>query len=322
MTKKGFGNVSEIAQLRVGQYRLQFEALEPLRLPNYSGSTWRGVFGHALKSLVCVTRQKSCEGCLLYRSCVYSYLFETPPPLGSEKLANYSAVPHPYLFTPSAESELQAGQPYSLGLTLFGNGNRHLPYVIHALQQASKKGIGRDKGKLKLLSVSQQDEQQHEQVIYQTGGELHPLPPFLARVPAVPQRLRINLKTPLRLRVNHQNIHPDQLNFSHFFGSLMRRLSSLSYFHHDEVLELDFAALKKQAETVTFVASELSWHEWRRYSNRQNGWVPMGGVVGWFELESVHLAAFWPHLSLGEWAHNGKGSCMGLGRYELDVIEP
>jgi hypothetical protein len=48
-------------------------------LPDYSGAAWRGVFGHALKQLVCVTRERNCLDCLLYRSCVYPYIFEAPP---------------------------------------------------------------------------------------------------------------------------------------------------------------------------------------------------------------------------------------------------
>ena len=49
--------------LPVAGYRLEFTALEPVRLPVYAGSAWRGVFGHALKRLVCVTRAPRCPNC-------------------------------------------------------------------------------------------------------------------------------------------------------------------------------------------------------------------------------------------------------------------
>ncbi len=65
--------------LTVSRHRLRFIAQEPLRLPAYAGSAWRGAFGHALKRLVCVTREPRCPDCLLYRSCTYPCLFETPP---------------------------------------------------------------------------------------------------------------------------------------------------------------------------------------------------------------------------------------------------
>jgi len=34
-------------------------------LPYYKGSTFRGVFGHALKKVVCALRRQDCYGCLL-----------------------------------------------------------------------------------------------------------------------------------------------------------------------------------------------------------------------------------------------------------------
>lgn len=64
----------------IGRYRLVLEAKEPLRLPDYSGSAWRGVFGNGLRRTVCATGASSCDGCLLLNHCVYAYVFETPPP--------------------------------------------------------------------------------------------------------------------------------------------------------------------------------------------------------------------------------------------------
>ena len=32
----------------LGRWRLSFEAIDPVRLPDYPGSTWRGALGHAL----------------------------------------------------------------------------------------------------------------------------------------------------------------------------------------------------------------------------------------------------------------------------------
>jgi hypothetical protein len=60
--------------LPVARYRLTFRAVDDLRLPAYAGSAWRGAFGHALKRLVCVTREPACPPCLLYRSCAYPYV--------------------------------------------------------------------------------------------------------------------------------------------------------------------------------------------------------------------------------------------------------
>ncbi|MEA3644219.1 MAG: hypothetical protein VBE63_30485, partial [Lamprobacter sp.] len=42
--------------LRLERLCFHFQAQEPIRLPTYSGSAWRGLLGHSLRRSVCVTR--------------------------------------------------------------------------------------------------------------------------------------------------------------------------------------------------------------------------------------------------------------------------
>ena len=85
--------MSTVPTLPLARYRLTFRAADDLRLPAYTGSAWRGAFGRALKRLVCVTREPTCPPCLLYRSCIYPSVFETPPDPGVGKLTRYTATP-------------------------------------------------------------------------------------------------------------------------------------------------------------------------------------------------------------------------------------
>ena len=109
--------------LPLAVYRLDFTAQDSIRLPAYAGSAWRGVFGRALKRLVCVTREPACPPCLLYRSCVYPYLFETPPPERAEKLRKYPAAPHPFVIEPwPACREVAPRAAFGVDLVLIGDG--------------------------------------------------------------------------------------------------------------------------------------------------------------------------------------------------------
>ena len=51
--------------LNVVRLRARFTPRETLRLPGYTGSLWRGAFGHAFKGLVCglPTPPPHCTGC-------------------------------------------------------------------------------------------------------------------------------------------------------------------------------------------------------------------------------------------------------------------
>jgi hypothetical protein len=101
--------------------RFDFEAIEPVRLPEYPGSAWRGLLGHSLRRTVCVTRQPTCRGCLLTGTCAYSVFFESPPP-DSESARRYTAVPHPFVLDVDARPgrDLSAGDPLRLGINLIG----------------------------------------------------------------------------------------------------------------------------------------------------------------------------------------------------------
>ena len=79
----------------LSRFQFRLRALSPLLLPPYKGSTLRGGFGTAFKKVVCAIRNKDCLQCLLKEKCVYSYVFETPPPNGSEILRKYEKAPHP-----------------------------------------------------------------------------------------------------------------------------------------------------------------------------------------------------------------------------------
>jgi CRISPR/Cas system endoribonuclease Cas6 (RAMP superfamily) len=63
--------------------------------------------------------------------------------------------------------------------------------------------------------------------------------------------------------------------------------------------------------------ADLRWHEWSRYSSRQQTKVQMGGLMGSFALPVDALADFWPWLWLGQWVQVGKGTVMGMGEYVL-----
>ncbi|HUM95548.1 MAG TPA: CRISPR system precrRNA processing endoribonuclease RAMP protein Cas6 [Candidatus Competibacter sp.] len=303
--------------LPLAVYRLDFTAQDSIRLPAYAGSAWRGVFGRALKRLVCVTREPACPPCLLYRSCVYPYLFETPPDPAAGKLRKYPAAPHPYVVRPGPGGAHDAGATVSVEVVLLGHGNRHLPYLLHAFERAGQRGVGQGDGRLALSRVAQQTPEGDWRPIYRPGESLCPLPLAVPEPPPRPARLTLELETPLRLRQAEKLMGPEAFQLGALFANLLRRISLLTTFHTDAPLETDFAGLNRAGWSVQPQAARLRWHEWTRYSSRQDALLPMGGLIGEIELAGAGLEPFWPYLWLGQWTHAGKGAVMGLGRYRL-----
>lgn len=297
-------------------YRFHYDTTQPIRLPDYPGSAWRGALGHALKRTVCVVRNTPCTQCLLKNACAYSYVFETPPPADAEKMRKYTAAPHPFVLRLS--EKLASETSYSIDLTLFGHGQRFFPYLIHALQAAGKDGIGGHRQLFELNKIEDLDYQGNGHSIYQTG-ELRPQHPAISPpIPEMPARIELTFHTPVRIKQDQKNLIANDFSFGALFSNLLRRISMISYFHTDTPLDADFAGLTAKARRVRIAEQHLTWYDWTRYSSRQQAEMNMGGLVGSISLDTSGLDEFWPYLWLGQWTHVGKATSMGMGAYSIN----
>jgi CRISPR/Cas system endoribonuclease Cas6 (RAMP superfamily) len=307
---------TEQLTIPLSNYRFFFGTDDKPHLPAYPGSAWRGAFGHSLKKTVCVVRNTPCNQCILKTACAYSYIFETPPPANSEKMRKYTAAPHPFVFRFS-EIKAKTESGYTLDLILFGHGQRYFPYIVNALQKAGQDGIGSQQQIFNLLKIDDISQPGQSDTIYQ-NGELKPQQPTILQAPPkMPGQIEITFHSPLRIKQDSKNLTARDFNFGAFFGTLLRRVSMISYFHTDMPLETDFAALTVKARTVQFSSQQLKWYDWTRYSSRQQTEMNMGGLIGSVHLDMQDLEDFWPYLWLGQWTHVGKGTSMGLGAYSI-----
>ena len=297
----------------------RFDCEDARRLPAFPGSAWRGALGWSLKRTVCVIRDTACRDCLLYRSCLFPYVFETPPPPDAEKLRKYPAAPHPFVLRIAPG---QTGPDYRLGLVLIGRACSQLPYFVHALSEAGRHGIGSQRQPFQLREIQQAGGGDLDtwSCIYERDGALASLAVNSPEPPACPEQVRLRLTAPLRLKREDHLVTPATFRFADLFGSLLRRVSLLTYFHTEHPLEADFAGLVQRANDVALHDPRLRWYDWTRYSSRQDAALDMGGLIGEVTLEGADLAEFWPYLWLGQWVHAGKGATLGLGRYQLESI--
>ncbi len=317
-TSNGEGGSMELV-LPLAHFRLQLQAQTPIHFHHYSGSAWRGLFGHALREVACVTGERDCRGCLLYRSCVYAYVFETPASPDGRFMRRADAVPHPFVLFPEFDlRHLKPGDCTSLDLILAGSAIERLPYIVHAMATAGERGVGAGEGRYQLVGVSQAARLGADQWCEVFGDDgLRPLPADCPVPPALPERVVMDFHSPLRLRYRGRMLSPEYFHFGGLIANLLRRYSMMSYFHAGQEVDLDFKGLVAQACEVDHRQADLRWYNWRRYSSRQSRAVSMGGVMGRVIYDANDIAPFWPLLWLGQWLHLGKGTSMGLGRYRV-----
>ncbi|MFH1963128.1 MAG: CRISPR system precrRNA processing endoribonuclease RAMP protein Cas6 [bacterium] len=310
--------------LKLARFEFTLAAGEDLRLPLYLGSTLRGGFGTAFKRVVCALKDRSCHECILKEKCVYSYVFETPPPANTTVMRKYESSPHPFVIEPPQESHqgYNTGDTITFNLILVGKAIDYLPYFIYTFEEFGRIGIGKGRGSFELQDVSCEGKS-----IYNSKGKiLHSVEPSTLNLKSEivnlnthdPQSLTLNFLTPCRVIYN--GYLTKDLEFHILVRNLLRRIALLSYFHCNcDTSQIDFRGIIEQAEQIkveSYDRATLRWYDWERYSARQDTRMKMGGFVGKITFEG-DIEPFMPLIRAGEVLHVGKGTSFGLGRYGI-----
>lgn len=303
------------------RFRFHLEVRSLMRLPPYKGAVFRGVFGAALRRLVCVAPKAACPACALRPRCLYVSLFEPPPPPHYPDAAKFAQAPRPYVLNPplTTRQTFHPGDPLAFELVLLGPAIEALPYFIQLFQDQGRRGLGRERGRYALLQV--------EQLCNGAGtvaydGKSRTL--FICRPETAPgpvpatapiSRLTLEFLTPLRLKERGDLV--TELTFPLLWERLAQRLTLLADFYGPPA-EADHrwlpAALQARAAQVAVSQSRLRWQDWERYSRRQDTAMKLGGLVGSITFAG-DLTPFLPYLHLGTIINLGQGTTFGLGRY-------
>jgi CRISPR-associated endoribonuclease Cas6 len=278
----------------------------------------RGAFGHALRRLVCVMgREQACATCRLRRECVYTRLFETfvegePPPL----MRGLPTAPRPYVIEPgSSARKLAAGEALAFDLLLVGQAADLQAFAVLAVERMAEAGLGRARHRFTVERVAGREPDGGTRKLLHGEG----FTPAAVEVPlgelADPSRVRVRFVTPTRLKVRDHLV--TTLGFRALAFAMLRRTLELAHFHVPAAaIDWSFRPLLDAASTVRETATNLHWHDWQRYSNRQQCTMSLGGLVGEIELTG-DLAPFAPLLRTAQVLHVGKGATFGLGRIEI-----
>jgi hypothetical protein len=319
-----------LSTLALGRYRFVLEATTPLRLSAFAGATLRGGFGHVFKRSVCLWPPGDCPRCLLKNSCAYPYVFETAPPPDSAKLRGLDQVPRPYVIEPDPEARglYRPGERFAFGLVLVGRAIDYLPYFVFTFRELGRAGLGTGRGQFEVAEVHAEGLDETRCIYRAADGVLHGDGPRISGADlAAPyqgdlssKRLTVHFLTPTRIRSD--GVVQAEVSFQDLVRALLRRLSSLCYFHCGRELALDFQGLIERASTIRTLESRLHWQDQERYSGRQRQRIDMGGVVGTVMYEAPDaeaLRVYLPLLAAGARVHVGKGAVMGLGRYRVEM---
>lgn len=313
-----------LEKLRFCVVRIEAEAISPINLPDYAGSTFRGAFGNKFKQVVCLhpPRRQDCPSCMLKSACSYYQCFETPNPIPWHKSP---FAPHPYVLEPplGANKTLAPGEIFHFHIVLLASHLDFLPYFLFTFHEAGRMGIGkyRHEGHGRYRILTARDAVNHENLIYDGKRQLFVGEPKTASLDSEMKTetgddIQIEFVTPTRisdrkkvigLNGNYRDVLPA------FLKALHRRLYLLVCCHFDTSLPpLDDPDFGEIPETT----HSLEWYEWERYSHRQGRKMNLGGFVGKLQWPKS-LEIFPPLLEAGVYLHVGKATSFGLGKYNF-----
>lgn len=312
----------------LAKFQLTISPIDKIILPKYKGSTFRGGFGYAFKKVVCVNLYKDCSECELKEKCIYSYVFETPPPEDTKIMRKYPYAPHPFIIEPPIDekTEFNKNDNLNFGLILIGNAIDYLPYFIFTFDELGRIGLGKGRGKYHLKEVKnifKNNDTIEESIIY-TGNDkiLNNKYKIITFKDIINQTKKFNKKERIELqfitptRIKYKNKLISELEFHILIRNLLRRISLLSYFHCNEELDIDFKKVIEESMSITKENSYLEWYDWERYSHRQEDRMKLGGFIGNIKFRG-NLKEYLPLLFLGRYTHIGKGTSFGLGEYKI-----
>ncbi len=304
-----------------GNYEFVCRFEDEAHLPPFKGATVRGLLGHALRRVVCALKRQACETCLLRDDCLFARMFVLPPP-SNNAASNTSVEPHPFVLEPPLEKKTvyQPGETITIGLILFGELNRKLPYFVYAFDEMGRIGIGRRNDGRRGCFALEQVLSGGQSVYDPAQGRIQL--PSLERLslhggfppPAGTDLLEVDLKTPLRFKRNGR-LH-DDMPFEELVRLALRRAASLLAAFGSGEPDLDYSGIVQRAAAVTTVANDLAWADWERYSSRQKRRMQLGGIVGRVSYAG-ELDEFLNLLAFAARTHLGKNSSFGLGAIKL-----
>jgi hypothetical protein len=262
---------------------------------------------------------------MLLHHCDYAFLFNGTPPVNRKIMRRYQNIPVPYTFcNPISESmQVQTGELFSIQMGLIGSSYHKLPAIIKSMENIGQCGLKKRRYRATLNSVSVQDQQGQETLLYANGLLLSLAKQQTPTTPSCPAFIRLQWCSPYRAKSIKGNEETHTVDIAKLMMSIIRRTSLLQNFYTESPLQTNFITLKKLSSKLktACLSTSLQPALSTRKSAKHGEWLPTSGVVGTLDLSLQGLDDLWPYLFLGQFLNVGQNASMGFGRYKVMVLQ-
>lgn len=274
-------------------------------------------YAAACRSIACRWPERTCDTCSTQETCGWHLVFGQKLTSDPAALKRHQKPPLPFVFSfpmpgdvPEAHNEMVGG------LVVIGQAISHLGLLLEGfaeLLSGSSNPVPAE-----ILQIACRDYQgsiQHSagDLAVSRTGSLVPENLVIASTEGLLEsrawggsELRIRLLSPLRLLEDGRPV--TRFDFSRFVRSVMRRVSSLSYYYGESELDCDYKEMSRQVDDV--ICTDAHFRYLNLANKKMTGIIGYGSFLGDFSL-------LLPFIVIGSYVHVGKGASFGMGAYEL-----
>lgn len=316
--------------LMAHQLRFTVRAETDIHFSSFKGSALRGALAGVLQRQYCPEWRKERPDALHRQLCPVCQLLSW-----EQKDFEGGDLRRPYVLIPPIDqrTRYESGEHFSFGLTLFGERQALLPYLVLGVAAMGNQGIGQpdkkgQRGRFTLVALEAVNPLtgSRRQLLNATGMvRLETLPVTHVDVKATVERmsantvqasahLHFNFHTPMRL--NHGRLLVKTPAFFPLMKQIVLRILDLCVQHGGGRPDVTLAQdIYPYADQVALVADRTYWWEVSGYSHRLGREQPLSGLVG----EAIFAAPDWmpllPWLIWGQITQVGKNTVKGCGVY-------
>lgn len=314
---------------KLAHYRFTLIPHNIIQMPTYNkGNILRGAFGSSLKRLVCINKNFKCNDCGLKEKCAYVLIFN---PVGISPVKRLYNVPRGYVLKPPLEKEkvYSSEKPFSFETVLLGDRINYLPYVIVALIELGKFGIGLNRGMFTLKDLSILKDNISESIYDPDTNTVKNIQKIITEDEILAHAEKINRNvitlcflTPTRIRFNPTGEKGKSEvvrapRFHHIIRRLRDRINALSVTYCGKPVDIDFKGIAEKAMLVKTKEVNLRWIDIKRKSRTQPIYHDQSGFIGKITFKG-DLREFLPLLLFGEYVHVGEDAVFGNGWYRIE----
>lgn len=316
--------VSELMRgMSVQHLRFTVRAKDMLSFAEQPGAALRGALYHALAQHFCsesfdrvtIDHSERCPVCWL---------------MALEDPANQRGrdVARPLTIQPPEHTQYRRDEFMTFGVSLIGMARSVLPYLVRAVEWMGRDGVGKGRGRFKLIAVHEYTPLLDAERLLLDGNTVRS--PTLAVTPTqiaelateLPEDwITIHFLTPTRLISEGKLVKTPDVAV--LISRLLERCQSLTA-HYAEINDKPSsqhwkqhtAALVDQSREVRLAYSEIKWVEVFSGSKRQGRATPISGFIGAARWEG-NIAPLREWLLWGQSLHVGKDAVKGNGWYRV-----